>query len=202
MIGVLGSAFNPPHVGHLVLAQEAAVRLGLAEVLLVPTGVAPHKEIESDPGTEARREMTDLAAAGNALLRVEPLEVEAAARGEGPSYTYLTLEGLLERDPAIEPVLLIGADAALSLAEWRCPERIVELARLGVAMRPGVKRDAVAAALAELGPARGVDYLEMPQVGVSSTGIRERVAEGLPIRYLVPDAVVELIEARGLYRAR
>ena len=93
-IGVLGSAFNPPHLGHLALAQEALWQLGLAEVVLVPTGDAPHKRIADDPGRELRVAMTRLAAADDARFSVSTLEVER----DGPSYTYETLELLGERE--------------------------------------------------------------------------------------------------------
>ncbi|HEX6601494.1 MAG TPA: adenylyltransferase/cytidyltransferase family protein, partial [Solirubrobacterales bacterium] len=89
-IGVLGSAFNPPHLGHLALAQEALWQLGLGEVVLVPTGHAPHKRIADDPGREVRMEMTRLAAADDDRFSVSSLEVDR----EGPSYTYETLEAL------------------------------------------------------------------------------------------------------------
>jgi nicotinate-nucleotide adenylyltransferase len=194
---VLGSAFNPPHLGHLVLAQEAAQQLGLERVLLVPTGRAPHKEIPDDPGRGVRLAMTAAAVDGNGLLEVDKLEVEAAERSEDPTYTYVTLEALArQRDQDL--VWIMGADAAVGLGEWRNPERIVELARVAVAGRRGVERSAVEAVLKGLG---GVDaeFIEMPEIGVSSTLVRERVAAGRPIRYLVPDEVAELIEERGLY---
>ena len=197
---MLGGAFNPPHVGHLVLAQEAAAALGLDEVLLIPTGEPPHKALEGDPGAEVRLEMTERAVLGGGSLRVDPLEVEAAARGEGPSFTYRTVEALREREPDREIVLLLGADTAAGLADWRSPERIVATARIGVASRPGVSGDAVRSALGELG-AEGAERVPMPEVGISSSMIRDRVAGGMPIRYLVPQPVVELIEERGLYRA-
>src|SRR6266487_4603108 len=125
-IGVLGGAFNPPHVGHLVLAQEAAAQLGLDEVLLVPAGEAPHKRIEPEPGKLVRLEMTRLAAADNELLSASDLEV---AR-EGPSYTFRTLELLAEQRPDDEPWFLMGADVAASIESWREPERVLELAGL------------------------------------------------------------------------
>lgn len=198
MVGVLGSAFNPPHLGHLVLAQEAAWQLGLGELLLVPTGAAPHREIEDDPGAGARLEMARLAAALDPKLSASELET---AR-EGPSFTYRTLELLARERPGAEPVLVLGADAAAGLGGWRRPERIVELARLAVAGRGGVERDEVAAALAGLGVSEGggLVFLEMPAIGVSSSLVRERVREGRPIHHLVPDAVAELIAERGLYR--
>jgi nicotinate-nucleotide adenylyltransferase len=189
---VLGSAFNPPHLGHLVLAQEAHARLGLAEVVLVPTSRAPHKEIEGDPGAGVRLEMTRLAVGDDERFAVSELET---AR-EGPSFTYRTLELLREERPE-ELVFVIGSDAVAGLERWRNPERILELASLGVAERPGVERSEVEAVVERLGGR--AEFVDMPHIEVSSTMVRERVAAGRPIRYLVPDAVAELIDERGLY---
>jgi nicotinate-nucleotide adenylyltransferase len=194
---VLGSAFNPPHLGHLALAQEAFARLGLGEVLLVPTGRAPHKRIEDDPGSDVRLEMTRLAVAGDERLGVSGLETES----DEPSYSYRTLELLREQRPDEELFFVMGADAAAGLESWRRPERILELARLGVAGRRGVGRSEVEAALERLGGAGRAEFLDMPQIEVSSTMVRRRVAGGRPIRYMVPDPVAELIADRGLYAA-
>ena len=189
---MLGSAFNPPHLGHLVLAQEAHARLGLAEVVLVPTGRAPHKEIEGDPGAGVRLEMTRLAVGDDERFAVSELET---AR-EGPSFTYRTLELLREERPE-ELVFVIGSDAVAGLERWRNPERILELASLGVAERPGVERSEVEAVVERLGGR--AKFVDMPHIEVSSTMVRERVGEGRPIRYLVPDAVAELIYERAMY---
>ncbi|HEU5253775.1 MAG TPA: nicotinate-nucleotide adenylyltransferase [Solirubrobacterales bacterium] len=195
-IGVLGSAFNPPHLGHLALAQEALWQLGLEQVVLVPTGQAPHKRIAEDPGREARMEMTRLAAADDDRFSVSALEVER----EGPSYTYETLEALAEERPDRRLVFVMGADAAVGLESWRQPERVVGLASLAVARRAGVSDTEVAATMRSLGCEGRATMLEMPQFGVSSSAVRERAAEGRPLRYLVPDGVAALIEERGLYR--
>ena len=195
---MLGSAFNPPHLGHSVLAQEAAAQLGLSGVLLVPTGRAPHKEISGDPGAPVRLEMAAAAANGN-VTEVERFEVDEAERTGEPSYAFRTLEELAsERDE--ELVWIMGADAAAGLEGWRNPERILELARLAVAERDGVEREAVEDVLERLGGTQRVSFLEMPEIGVSSSMIRERVAAGRPIRHLVPDGVADVIERRGLYR--
>ena len=195
-MGVLGSAFNPPHLGHLALAQEAWAQLELAEVVLVPTGRAPHKEIEADPGADVRLEMTRLAVEGDERLRVSEVETER----DEPSFSYRTLELLRERRPDEELVFVMGADAAAGLESWRSPERILELAGLGVAERKGGgERSAVEAALERLGGGGRVEFLDMPHIEVSSSMLRERVAAGRPIRYLVPGPVAELIAARGLY---
>jgi nicotinate-nucleotide adenylyltransferase len=195
-IGVLGSAFNPPHLGHLALAQEALWQLDLEEVILVPTGQAPHKRIVDDPGRETRMEMTRLAAADDERFSVSALEVER----EGPSYTYETLEALAEQRGDRELVFVMGADAAVGLERWRRPERVVELASLAVARRAGVADADVAEAMRSLGCDGLATMLEMPQFGVSSSAVRERAQQGRPLRYLVPDAVAHFIEERGTYR--
>lgn len=194
-IGVLGSAFNPPHLGHLALAQEALWQLGLEEVILVPTGQAPHKRIADDPGPELRMTMTRLAAADDSRFSVSGLEVER----EGPSYTYETLEMLAAEKGDTELVFVMGADAAVGLESWRNPERVVELARIAVARRAGVSEAEVAAVMRSLGAADRATMLEMPQFGVSSSAVRERAAAGRPLRYLVPEPVARFIEEKGIY---
>ena len=194
-IGVLGSAFNPPHLGHLALAQEALWQLHLSEVLLVPTGEAPHKRIAEDPGKEVRLAMTRLAASEDARFTASTLEVER----EGPSYTSETLELLAEETGDTELVFVMGADAAVGLESWHRPERVVELARLAVARRQGVSDAEVAAVMRSLGASDRVSMLEMPQFGVSSSAVRERAAAGRPLRYLVPEPVARFIEERGVY---
>jgi len=194
-IGVLGSAFNPPHLGHLALAQEALWQLGLSEVVLVPTGEAPHKRILDDPGRELRLAMTRLAAVDDSRFSVSTLEVER----EGPSYTYETLELLARERGDTELVFVMGADAAVGLESWRRPERVVELARLAIARRSGVADAEVGAVLRSLGAEERATMLEMPQFGVSSSAVRERAAAGRPLRYLVPEPVARFIEEKGIY---
>jgi nicotinate-nucleotide adenylyltransferase len=160
------------------------------------TGRAPHKEIEDDPGAEVRLEMARLAADGEGGVATSDLEV---ARDE-VSYSYRTLELLLEQDSEREVYFLLGADMAAGLAAWREPQRVVELARLGVVPRPGVGIGAVQSALEGLGASDRAEIIEMPLCGASSTTVRQRVREGRPLRHLVPDPVIGLIEDRELYR--
>jgi nicotinate-nucleotide adenylyltransferase len=195
-IGVLGSAFNPPHLGHLALAQEALWQLGLSEVILMPTGEAPHKRIAEDPGREQRLAMTRLAAADDPRFSVSTIEAER----DGPSYTYETLELLAREKGDTELVFVMGADAAVGLESWREPERVVELARLAVARRAGVSDSDVAAVLRSLGAEGRATMLEMPEFGVSSSVVRERAAAGRPLRYLVPEPVARFIEEKEIYR--
>jgi nicotinate-nucleotide adenylyltransferase len=194
-IGILGSAFNPPHLGHLALAQEALWQLGLSEVLLMPAGEAPHKRIVDDPGREQRLAMTRLAAADDPRFSVSTLEVDR----EGPSYTYETLELLADERGDTELVFVMGADAAVGLESWRNPERVIELARLAVARRSGVSEAEVSAVMRSLGADGRATMLEMPQFGVSSSAVRERAAAGRPLRYLVPEPVARFIEEKAVY---
>lgn len=195
-IGVLGSAFNPPHLGHLALAQEALYQLNLDEVILVPTGTAPHKRIHDDPGRELRLAMTRLAAADDSRFSVSGLETER----EGPSYTYETLELLARERENTELVFVMGADAAVGLESWRNPERVVELARIAVARRAGISEAEVGSVMRSLGAEGRSTMLEMPQFGVSSSAVRDRARGGRPLRYLVPEAVARFIEEKGIYR--
>ena len=179
-----------------MLAQEAAFQLGLAEVLLVPVGESPYKRIEPEPGREMRLEMARLAAATDPALGASDVET---AR-EGPSFSFRTLELMSDARPGDEFVFLMGADVAAGLESWREPERVLELARVGIAARPGTAIEEAEAALERLDADDRAEVVRMPEIGVSSTGIRKRVAAGRPIRHLVPDGVAEFIVKGELYR--
>lgn len=194
-VGVLGGAFNPPHVGHLLLAQEAVDSLGLDELVLMPTGEAPHKQISPEPGAEVRLRLARLAADGCDHFRVSDLEVGR----EGPSFAYRTLELLADELPGSRLTFVMGADVAAGLERWRRPERVLELSRIAIAGRAGFDRSEVDEMVGRLGAEQRVDSIEMPSVNVSSSLIRARVAAGRPIRWLVPDTVAELIDELGLY---
>lgn len=183
-------------MGHLLLAQEARWQLELDRVLLMVTNRAPHKEIEEDPGAGVRLELAELAAVGEGGVEASGLEV---GRDE-VSYSYRTLELLSEQEPEDELFFLLGADMAAGLAGWKEPERVLELARLGVVPRPGVELGGVTSALERLGAAGRAEIIDMPLCEASSTTVRQRVREGKPLRHLVPEPVIELIAERGLYR--
>ena len=193
-LGVLGGTFNPPHVGHLICAQEARVQLGLDHVALMPACLPPHKQVAADPGPEVRLRLCELAVAGSEGLTVLDLEV---VRG-GASYTVDTLRQLDADRSGDELTFIVGGDMALSLPSWREPAEIMRLARLGVAQRAGAVRADIQDRLTPLGGR--IDFFDMPRIDLSSTDIRARVAAGRPVRYLVPDAVAEQIEQEGLYR--
>jgi nicotinate-nucleotide adenylyltransferase len=196
-LGILGGTFNPPHLGHLVCAQEAIIGLGLDRVLLVPVGVPPHKEVQADPGIEHRVALCHAAVAGDERLGVS--RVDADRRGR--SYSVDTLRGLHERAPEDELTFIVGGDMAHSFPDWHEPEAILELAELGVAERQGIRRADIAERLGCLrGGRERVRFFDMPRLDVSSSLLRRRVAAGEPIRYLVPDEVERYIAQEGLYR--
>jgi len=196
-VGILGGTFNPPHIAHLVCAQEARAQLGLDLVALVPAREPPHKEIAADPGAEVRLDLCRLAAAGDDGVEVWREELDRP----GPSYTVDTLRELSDARPKDDLTLIVGADMARELPSWREPEELVLLARLAVAERADLAREELAAALAPLDAPQPIEFFDMPRLDVSSTMIRRRVAEGRPIRHLVPDAVAERIASDGLYAA-
>jgi nicotinate-nucleotide adenylyltransferase len=197
-VGILGGTFNPPHVAHLLCAQEAHDQLGLDVVVLMPAAVPPHKEARDDPGAGARVEMCRLAVGSDPRFDVSTLEVQ---RG-GPSYTADTLREIHEKAPGDDLTFIVGGDMAHSLPAWHQPAEVVRLARLGVAEREGAAREDIAARVAAVPGSDGrVTFFDLPRVDVSSSLIRRRVAAGRPIRFLVPDDVAEYIAARGLYRS-
>jgi nicotinate-nucleotide adenylyltransferase len=195
-VGILGGTFNPPHLGHLVMVQEALDQLGLDRVVLMPVATPPHKEAAADPGPDVRLELCRLATADAAQVSVSDLEIK---RG-GASYTVDTLRGLHERTPEHALTFIVGGDMAESLPSWREPEAVLGLARLAVAERDGLRRDDIATQLEPLHSGDRVVFFDMPRIDLSSSAIRARVAAGRPIRYLVPDPVIEAIRSRGLYR--
>jgi nicotinate-nucleotide adenylyltransferase len=194
-VGILGGAFNPPHIGHLVCAQEALIQLELDTVVWVPVGEAPHRELQDDPGPEARLEMVEVAIADDDRFTASRIEIDR----EGPSYTLDTLEEMHEQSSKDELFLILGGDQAAALATWHEPEKVLERATLAVFERMSWGRNAIVIKIGRMPGAERVRYLDMPLIQVSSSGIRRRVREGVPIRYLTPDKVVEYIATKELY---
>lgn len=188
-LGLLGGTFDPPHLGHLVVAEVARVALRLDEVRLVVAGDPWMKEELSDP--EDRVRMVDLAVDDDPCLVVDRSEVDR----EGVTYTVDTLSALRDEDPSRELVFLLGADAAQKLAQWREVERSLELARFVAVRRPGYQ-------LVRDHPLlERVEELDVPQIGVSSTEMRRRFGAGEAVRHLVPLAVERYVREHGLYGA-
>jgi nicotinate-nucleotide adenylyltransferase len=197
-IGILGGTFNPPHLGHLVCAQEAHLQLELDRVLFIPASIPPHKAVEDEPGANHRLALCRLAISGDEQrFDVADLEISRP----GPSYTVDTLEELHSRAPDSELFLIVGGDIAAGLPEWHQPERVLSLATLAVAQRRGTSQTAVREALGGLRGGERSRFFEMPTIGLSSTMIRDRVRSGVPIRYLVPETVAQYIDHHQLYRS-
>lgn len=197
-IGILGGTFNPPHLGHVALAAHARRELGLERVALMPANAAPHKPAGEDPGPAHRLAMCRLAVRDTPGVSVCTEEVE---RG-GASYTVDTLRAIRAREPDAEPTLILGADAACTLAGWREPTTLLELADLAIAERDGDGREAVQEALAGLHPAPRTHFLTMPTVAVSSSRVRSLAARGEPVEPLVGAAVAAYIAEHRLYGER
>lgn len=198
-IGILGGSFNPPHLGHLVMGQEALSQLGLDRVVLMPAFVPPHKQLSDDPGPEERLELCSLAVAKDERFAVSRLELD---RG-GTSYTVDTLREIHAGSAGEDELtFIVGGDVAQGLPTWKEPEALLGLATLAVAEREGIKRRDIAERVAALRGADRLVFFDMPRFDVSSSAIRRRVREGRPIRYLVPDDVARVIGARGYYRSR
>lgn len=196
-IGILGGTFNPPHLAHLVCAQEAYLALGLDTVTFMPAWLPPHKPVDDEPGPEHRLELCRLAVVGDEeRLEVSDLEIRRA----GTSYTVDTLNELHNRAPETELFLIVGSDIAVGLPRWREPERVLSVATLAVAERPGTARTDVDEALRRLDGGERARFFDMPEIGISSTMIRERVRAEKSIKYFTPDAVADYIYRHTLYR--
>jgi nicotinate-nucleotide adenylyltransferase len=192
MTGLFGGAFDPPHAGHVALAEAAIAHFALERLVVIPTGVAPHKLVVTP--AELRCRLAE--AAFESVPRVEISRWELD-RGE-PSYTLETTRWA--REHYGELIFLVGADQFAKLETWHRPDEVLELARLGVATRPGYPRQALDAVLARLRDPSRVDFFELEPHPVSSTEVRARIARGEPIDGLVPPAVAQLVEDLGLYR--
>jgi nicotinate-nucleotide adenylyltransferase len=192
--GIFGGAFDPPHIGHVVLLQSAAARFDLQRILVVPTGDPPHKQAATP--ADVRYRLAELAF--QRLPRVELWDRELHAYG--PSYTIETVRAAAERLPGEELVVLVGADQLAQFAQWREPQAILELARLGVATRPGYPPETLQPVLARLPRPDRVELFRIPSYPLSSRALRGRSARGESIDGLVPRSVIAEIERLGLYR--
>ncbi len=192
---MFGSAFNPPQNAHVAVVEAAISQFGLDRLIVVPTGHAYHKDPESDPGPEARLALARAAFEGIDGVSVSPVEVER----EGPSYTYVTLERIEADNPDSEIHLLMGADTARGFGGWKHPERILELARVGIAPRPDVSREEVEVAFEGLAASGRVSFIEMPEVDLSSSLVRRRIEAGQTVSGMVPAPVAQMIDNEGVY---
>ena len=164
-------------------------------MIFVPVGEPPHRELEQDPGAEVRVQLCEDAVAADDRFELSRVEVDR----EGPSYMADTLRLIGEGSPDDELVLILGADQAGALPGWHEPETVLEVATLAVASREGMEREAVQRRLEPLAGHERARFFDMPRLDISSSMVRERVAAGGPIRYLVPDKVADHIAEESLY---
>ncbi|GKV68018.1 putative nicotinate-nucleotide adenylyltransferase [Sporosarcina sp. NCCP-2716] len=184
-IGILGGTFNPPHIGHLIMADEVCDALGLDEVRLMPTAIPPHKLLADTASPRQRLEMTALAVQGNSRLTVCDEEVASG----GVSYTVITMGRLMEKEPDAEFHFIIGGDMIDSLHTWRGIDRLLTMVRFVGVRRPGT------AGHTEL----PINYVEVPLIDVSSTMLRNRYRSQRTTGYLIPPSVDRYIRKERLY---
>ena len=196
-IGVFGGTFDPIHLGHLTVAEEVRVKLGLAQLLFVPAG-QPWLKADRLITTAAHRlEMLSLAIAGNHHFAISPIEVDRS----GPSYTVDTI-ATLKRHLGEEAKLffLLGSDALAELPQWKEPSRLIQMCQLVAFIRPGVALSSLEWLESAIpGISQCISFVEVPQIDISATQIRNRVAQGASIRQLVPQAVERYILEQRLY---
>jgi nicotinate-nucleotide adenylyltransferase len=194
-IGILGGTFDPIHIGHLVVAEEARIKLGFNEVLFVPAGQPLLKPDRNITPVDHRVQMVSRAIASNPHFKLCTLEVEHP----GPSYTVDTLLMLREQlGSETSLFFILGRDTLAELPSWKEPKKLVQLCSLVVAPRLGAK-DLQHLETEIPGLLDKVIQLDMPVIGISSSGIRHRIAQGLPIRYLVPPEVQKYITEQKIY---
>jgi nicotinate-nucleotide adenylyltransferase len=194
-LGLYGGTFDPIHLGHLILAEQCREACRLDRVWFVVAGAPPHKLGERTPVAH-RIEMARIATAGHPAFEVSELEAERP----GPHYSVDTLEAVHRERPGDELFFLIGADSLYDLPTWRNPAGIAQLATIVVANRPGLNLGD-SSLPTTLGPGtKELQFVTIPGTDISSKLLRERLAQGRSIRYMVPRGVEAYIEAQGLYR--
>lgn len=198
-IGLLGGTFDPIHIGHLVIAEEARLRMGLERVLFIPAGDQWMKAADLVSPSDARVAMVRAAIADNPAFELSLVDVERP----GPTYSIDTLGLLRERlGPKADLFFILGQDALEQMPQWHRPQEMLRLCTLVALPRPGVPPPEWEALERQLpGVRERTRFLaDAPQVQVSATEVRRRIAAGESVRYLVPEAVMEVIRKRGLYK--
>lgn len=193
-LGILGGTFDPPHIGHLILAEVACDALNLDQILFVLAGDPPHRRAVAT--AEHRLAMLTLAIAGNPRFALSDVDLKRP----GPHYTSDMLRILREQFPDTDLTFLLGADSLAHVHSWHDPNGIIAQARLAAIGRPGTPIDLKALDRELPGMAQRVKWVEAPEIGISATLLRERLAKGHSIRYLVPESVERYIVEHGLYR--
>ncbi len=195
-IGVLGGTFDPPHYGHLILAEQARDQLALDSVLWVPAADPPHKQGVAITPVEARLAMLRLALTGNPAFAISRADIDRP----GPHYSVDMLRLLLEQHPESELFFLLGEDSLRDLPTWHQPAQLAQLATLVVMRRPGLEYDLSVIERSVPGLQQRLCFLEMPYVNISGLDIRQRLRANRSVRYLLPDSVIGYIHLHKLYR--
>ena len=197
-VGLLGGTFDPIHLGHLVIAEEARLRLGLDLVLFIPAGQPPHKREEGVSPAADRLEMVRAAIGDHPGFSCSEVELLRP----GASYTVDTLAALQAQYPQASLFWLLGTDSVTELHTWHDPERLYRLATFVGLARPGWSRREVDRWLADQPPdlRPRLEFVEIPLLDISSSALRAALAAGGSVRYLAPDAVLAYAHAHGLYR--
>jgi len=193
-LGILGGSFNPPHLGHLLIASDICCYLGLDKVLFVPAARPPHKTIDDGTPAEERLEMVRLAVADDPRFEASAVEIERDF-----VYTLETVSAIRQQYDGYRLYFIMGSDSLLQFETWHQPSAILALCRLAVALRHGDDPHQVDEVARGLGRGFAI-VLQTAMIDASSHDIRNRVRRGEPIRYLVPPAVEEFVAARRLYR--
>lgn len=195
-LGILGGTFDPPHFGHLRLAEAALMQLSLDQVLFAPVGVQPLKQEERSSTPEHRARMVELAIADEPRFALSRADLDRP----GPHYTIDLLTIIRQQYPDARLWFIMGEDSLSDLLRWRDPERIIQLARLAVLRRPGYEPDwpTLDRVLPDL--RAQIDWIEQAEIDISATDIRQRAQQGQPIDALVPPKVIEFIRAQHLYQ--
>ncbi len=196
-VGLLGGTFDPPHVGHLIVAEQARAQLGLDQVWFTPVGQPPHKQDRSVSDAVHRVAMTHLAITGNPGFT---LCLDDVSR-PGPHYTLTLMAHLRNHHPQHQWHMIIGSDSLMDLPKWHQPIALVDQVRLAVAHRPGSQPNVTQLESIIPGLHSKIDWIHSPLVHVSSSDLRSRFAAKLPLRYAVPDGVIDYITTKRLYRA-
>lgn len=196
-LGILGGTFDPPHYGHLTLAENARVQLGLDCVLFVPAGQPPHKPEHPVAPDHHRAAMVQAAIADNPAFALSRVDLDRP----GPHYTVDMLALVQQGHPGAELVFLMGGDSLAQFLTWRDPAGIAHLAHLAVMRRPGYEPDLETLERAVPGLRERLLWIDAPPLALSSSDLRRRIRQGLPIRYLVPPPVETYIREHHLYEA-
>ena len=198
-IGIMGGTFDPIHYGHLAAAEAARVEFGLCKVIFMPAGNPPHKQSQKISDAEHRYRMTALATSSNSGFEVSRLEVDKA----GITYTFDTMEELRSiYGEAPEIYFITGADAVLELLTWYKIGELLTLCKFIAVTRPGFDIWKLEQKIAEITSKYDGEIicLEVPLLEISSTDIRERIKNGKPVKYLLPEEVEAYIHKNGLYK--